>query len=155
MVSKATATQPETAYLTATYFSLFLGFLGVDRFYLGHVFLGIVKLLTLGGFGIWWLIDLIWIGLGNAKTKAGKRLVRTDRDNRVVFIGIAIFLLLQTVGAIVGTISYVGTLNSIDNSVSELSRTLEGAVIEAEGTGNFNDGDGQGTVKITLPKSSL
>lgn len=153
MVSKATATQPDTSYITATYFSLFLGFLGVDRFYMGQVFLGVVKLLTLGGFGIWWLIDLIWIGLGNAKTKAGKRLVRTDRDNRTVFIGIAIFLLVQGVGAIIGTISYVGTLNSIDNSVRELSRTLEGAVIEANGTGNYENGDGEGTVKITLPKN--
>ncbi len=153
MVSKATSTQPDTSYVTATYFSLFLGFLGVDRFYMGQVFLGIVKLITFGGLGIWWLIDFIWIALGNAKNKAGVRLARTGRDDRTVFVGIAIFLLVQGVGAIVGTISYVGTLNSIDNSVSELSRTLEGAVIEANGTGNYENGDGEGTIKITLPKN--
>lgn len=153
MVSKATATQPDTSYITATYFSLFLGFLGVDRFYMGQVFLGVVKLLTLGGFGIWWLIDLIWIALGNAKTKNGTRLVRTERDNRIVFIGVAIFLAIQLVGAIVGTISYVGTLNSIDKGVSELSRTLEGAVIEATGSESVEDGNSEGTVKITLPKN--
>lgn len=152
MVSKTASTQHDTSYITATYFSLFLGFLGVDRFYMGQVFVGILKLLTLGGFGIWWLIDLIWIALGNAKTKAGTRLVRTDRDNRTVFIGIAIFLLVQGVGAIVGTISYVGTLNSIDNGVRELSRTLEGAVIEATGSESVEDGNSEGTVKITLPK---
>ena len=154
MVSKTISTQPDTAYVTVTYFSLFLGFLGVDRFYMGYVFLGVVKLLTFGGLGIWWLIDFIWIALGNAKTKAGVRLLRTDRDNRIVFIGLAIFLLIQLVGATLSTISYVGTLNSIDNSVSELSHTLEGAVIEATGTGNYEDGDGEGTVQITLPKKN-
>lgn len=41
--------------------SIFVGSLGVDRFMMGHVGLGILKLLTLGGCGIWWLIDLILI----------------------------------------------------------------------------------------------
>lgn len=41
--------------------SIFFGQLGVDRFIMGHVGLGILKLVTLGGCGIWWLIDLILI----------------------------------------------------------------------------------------------
>lgn len=39
--------------------SLLLGGLGVDRFMLGETGIGVVKLITIGGFGIWWLIDLI------------------------------------------------------------------------------------------------
>ena len=48
-------------YLVAVLLSLFVGQLGIDRMYLGYVGLGVVKLLTLGGLGVWWLIDLILI----------------------------------------------------------------------------------------------
>ena len=41
--------------------SIFIGTLGVDRFYVGDVGLGIGKLLTAGGCGIWWLIDIFLI----------------------------------------------------------------------------------------------
>ncbi|HJX05519.1 MAG TPA: TM2 domain-containing protein [Candidatus Nanoarchaeia archaeon] len=41
--------------------SVVFGTLGVDRFIMGHVGLGILKLITLGGCGIWWLIDVILI----------------------------------------------------------------------------------------------
>lgn len=41
--------------------SFFVGSLGVDRFYIGDILLGLLKLLTLGGLGIWWLIDLFVI----------------------------------------------------------------------------------------------
>lgn len=41
--------------------SVFFGTLGIDRFIMGHVGLGILKLLTGGGLGIWWLIDVILI----------------------------------------------------------------------------------------------
>lgn len=41
--------------------SIFFGTLGVDRFMMGQVILGLLKLVTFGGFGIWWLIDVILI----------------------------------------------------------------------------------------------
>lgn len=52
-------------YMTALLLSIFLGGLGIDRFYLGYTGLGIAKLLTLGGCGIWHLIDLILIAIRN------------------------------------------------------------------------------------------
>jgi len=39
--------------------SWILGELGIDRFYRGQIGLGVLKLLTAGGAGIWWLVDAI------------------------------------------------------------------------------------------------
>jgi len=52
-------------WLTATLLSFFVGVLGIDRFYLGYTGLGILKLITLGGCGIWALIDFILIAMGS------------------------------------------------------------------------------------------
>ncbi|WP_302340486.1 TM2 domain-containing protein [uncultured Ruminococcus sp.] len=60
--------------MVALLLSIFLGELGIDRFYLGYIGLGILKLLTGGGFGIWWLVDLILIATGKMKTKDGQEL---------------------------------------------------------------------------------
>lgn len=56
---------------TAIVLSLLLGGLGIDRFYLGYIGLGILKLLTVGGLGIWALIDLIMICTGSLKSADG------------------------------------------------------------------------------------
>jgi len=49
-----------------------LGIFGIDRFYKGDIFLGILKLITLGGFGIWALIDLILVYKGIKKDNFDK-----------------------------------------------------------------------------------
>lgn len=41
--------------------SVIFGWLGVDRFMMGKIGTGILKLITLGGIGFWWLIDVILI----------------------------------------------------------------------------------------------
>ena len=49
-----------------------LGYLGIHRFYLGYIGIGIIQLLTAGGCGIWVLIDLIRIITGDLKPKGGE-----------------------------------------------------------------------------------
>ena len=54
-------TERRVNWLAALILSIFLGSLGVDRFMMGQIGWGIFKLITLGGWGIWWLIDVILI----------------------------------------------------------------------------------------------
>lgn len=52
----------------------FLGFLGVHRFYVGKIGTGVLMLITFGGFGLWWLIDLVLICCDEFKDKEGASL---------------------------------------------------------------------------------
>ena len=64
-------------FLTALLLSIFLGGLGVDRFYLGYTGLGILKLCTLGGCGVWAIIDIIFIATGKLNDAQGRPLNRS------------------------------------------------------------------------------
>lgn len=61
----------EKNWLATLLLCLFLGNIGVHRFYAGKVGTGILMLLTLGGCGIWTLIDFIMIIVGKFTDKDG------------------------------------------------------------------------------------
>ena len=61
--------------LTAILLCLFLGSLGIHRFYLGYTLIGVIQLLTFGGFLIWAIIDLIRLIIGSLKDSEGNDLV--------------------------------------------------------------------------------
>ena len=57
--------------LIALILCIFVGVLGIHRFYLGYTKEGVIQLLTAGGCGIWSLIDLVRIITGDLKPKDG------------------------------------------------------------------------------------
>lgn len=69
---------PGKDWLTTLLLCIFLGAFGIHRFYTGHTVLGIIQLLTLGGCGIWTLIDLITIITGSYRDANGYPLVRAS-----------------------------------------------------------------------------
>lgn len=63
-------------WLVTLLLSIFLGGLGVDRFYLGSIGLGILKLITCGGAGVWSIIDIILVATGKMKDGQGLPVVK-------------------------------------------------------------------------------
>lgn len=63
-------------FVPAVLLCFFLGGLGVHRFYLGKIGTGILMLITLGGLGIWTIIDFVRLVVGSLGDKDGLPLAR-------------------------------------------------------------------------------
>ena len=57
----------------------FVGLNGMQRFYLGRVWTGMLQLVTLGGLGLWQLADAVLLALEVLRDGAGKRVLLTRR----------------------------------------------------------------------------
>jgi TM2 domain-containing membrane protein YozV len=70
----ANASMSDKRILPAFLLCFFFGVFGVHRFYAGKVLTGILELVTIGGLGIWWLVDLILILTGSFRDGDGRQI---------------------------------------------------------------------------------
>lgn len=123
----APAQQPPKDFVVAWVLALFLGSLGVDRFYRGFIGLGLLKLLTCGGAGIWTLVDLALIIFTGGRDKTGQRLAGYEKHKKIAFIVTPIVLVI---GLIVGAINMAS--GGTDTAVPEPEEVVAAAPAEVE-----------------------
>jgi TM2 domain-containing membrane protein YozV len=99
----STTSAPQKSFVATWLLALLLGYFGIDRFYLGKVVTGILKLITLGGLGLWYLIDLIIVLAGAQTDKQDRPLSGYAQNKTVAIIVSIVFVLLFGFGGIFGT----------------------------------------------------
>ena len=113
------------SFVTTWLLAMLLGTFGADRFYLGKIGTAIVKLITLGGFGIWTLIDLIIVLCGGARDINGLRLRGYVQYRLMAWLVTAGVWLLGIISSIVSSIIFGSLIFSSLATVSTLSEAIE------------------------------
>lgn len=89
-------------YITASMLSIFLGQLGVDRFYMGYTALGLLKLFTLGGCGVWQLIDMILVLTNALRDADGYELRNYESNKKTAWIIALVVWGIGILGGLIG-----------------------------------------------------
>lgn len=102
---------PARNFKVAFLLSIFLGFYGADRFYLGKNGTALLKLLTVGGFYLWWIYDFIQLGRGLATDNEGRAMSLDESDKVLVRI-------MKWFGLVIGVLFVIGAVGAIVQGVT-------------------------------------
>lgn len=101
-------TTTKRSYILTLLLSLFLGWLGIHRFYTGYIWIGLIQLVTAGGFGIWQLIDVIAIIFNNYQDSDGQDLEGYNAGcGMIVFVIIIAAFIVGGLGAALKFLSFM------------------------------------------------
>jgi|GEM_PF-2702654 TM2 domain-containing membrane protein YozV len=81
---------PSRPFLTTFWLAAFLGLIGADRFYLGQLRTGVLKLITVGGFGVWTIIDIIYTLSGKRRDVDNKPLKGYKAYHEILLVGLPV-----------------------------------------------------------------
>ncbi|MFO1258966.1 MAG: DUF4864 domain-containing protein [Gammaproteobacteria bacterium] len=122
MTSPAQSTLSPKSARTTLLLCMFLGILGIHRFYVGKIGTGILMLITLGGLGIWTLVDLIYIASCEFKD-GNNRFLEFSRGTGMPAIRVALLVVTLLVFYIIAVVSFSFYLTSGIVSVAEKQMT--------------------------------
>lgn len=91
--NEAEHNHPNRSFFVTWLLSLLLGFLGADRFYTGRFLTGGLKLVSLGGLGLWWVIDLVIVMAGGLRYDS-RPLTGYDAWKEVAWIATGFLLII-------------------------------------------------------------
>ncbi len=119
-------------FLAVFFLSFMWGTFGVDRLYLGKIWTGLLKLLTLGGFGLWTLIDLVLVMSGSMRDKQGNEMLEAERYKKFAHNTTIIFGLVMGLIVILSIVSiYLAVSQFIQNGgIEQFLPSVPGAELD-------------------------
>lgn len=108
---------PRQRHFLATFFISFMwGVVGADRMYMGYWGLGFLKLITLGGFGLWVLVDLILVMGGYMRDKQGREMLQVAEYKKFAARTVLIFAVAVGIIVLINGIAIIAGVSQLLNS---------------------------------------